>query len=131
MKLLLDTHAFLWWLADSPRLGLSARRAIRDSATIVWVSAASAWEITLKTMIGRLDLGEEPQQVLPRELARYSFRELAVSVAHALAVCDLPPHHRDPVDRMLVAQAVVEQLTLVTADPEIARYDVAILPADA
>ena len=122
--LLLDTHVWLWWLEDNPRLGPQTRAAIgRDEATI-WVSAASAWEIAIKVALGRLDLGEPSEVCLPRELKRSGFRPLAVTVDHAAAVGRLPAHHRDPFDRLLVVQAQMEGLTIVTTDPKIAKYDV-------
>jgi PIN domain nuclease of toxin-antitoxin system len=130
VRLLLDTHAFLWWLADSPRLGAEARKVIADPDARVWLSAASAWEIAIKALLGRLDLGEPPEVVVPRELKRNAFNALAVTVPHALAVRALPPYHRDPFDRLLIAQAQMEQLALVTSEPDIGKYDVAIVPAD-
>lgn len=130
MRLLLDTHAFLWWLADSRRLGREARNAIAEPGAQVWLSAASAWEIAIKALLGRLDLGGPPEVVVPRELKRNAFHALAVTVPHALAVRALPPHHRDPFDRLLIAQARMEQLALVTSDPDIPKYDVTIVPAD-
>jgi len=129
VTLLLDTHVLLWWLDDSPRLGARARAAIADPDNTVWVSAATAWEIAIKTGLGRLELGEPPEDVLPREIERGGFRPLAISVEHALAVRALPLHHRDPFDRMLVAQAMLEDLTLVTRDENIAKYEVATLLA--
>jgi PIN domain nuclease of toxin-antitoxin system len=124
---LLDTHAWLWWLEDSPRLGPQMRTALGRSDAAVWVSAATAWEIAIKVALGRLDLGEPPDVCLPRELARSGFRPLAVRVDHALAVGRLPEHHRDPFDRLLVVQAQMEGLTIVTTDPKITKYDVATL----
>lgn len=130
MTLLLDTHAFLWWLAGSRKLGRRARRAI-ESGDAVWLSAASAWEIAIKAALGRLELAEGPEAALPRELARSGFQPLGISVAHALAAGALPPHHADPFDRMLVAQADAEGLTLVTADDIFDRYGVPTLDAGA
>ena len=127
--LLLDTHAFLWWLDDNPRLGARARAAIADPDNTVLVSAATAWEIAIKTGLGRLELGEPPEDVLPREIERGGFRPLAISVEHALVVRTLPLHHRDPFDRLLIAQAVAEGLRLVTADGAFANYDVGVVDA--
>ncbi len=129
MTLLLDTHAFLWWLDDNSRLGPTARAVIADPDNTVWVSAASAWEIAIKTGLGRLEMSEPPEEVLPREIERGGFRSLAISVEHALAVRTLPPHHRDPFDRLLIAQAKVEDLRLVTADRSFADYDVDLIVA--
>jgi PIN domain nuclease of toxin-antitoxin system len=129
VRLLLDTHALIWWLVDSRRLGPLARRVIVDRDSEVWVSAATAWEISIKTALGRLDLGEPPEECLPRELARCGFRTLGVSFEHALAVLSLPPHHDDPFDRMLVVQAKSEGLTILTVDPRIAAYEVLTMDA--
>ena len=127
MLLLLDTHAFLWWNADDPALGPAARAAIADSDSIVFVSAATAWEIATKRAAGKL--------VAPGDIADWiredGFTDLAVEVEHAILSAELPGHHRDPFDRMLVAQASIEELMLVTSDPEIAKYDVATLDASA
>ncbi len=129
MRLLLDTHAFLWWLEDSPKLGLLAREAIGDSANEVWVSAASAWEIAIKAALGRLKMKEAPEVCLPREMKKNGFRALEISHAHALAVRTLPSLHADPFDRLLVVQSRLEGLTLVTADDFLSRYGVATASA--
>lgn len=131
MTLLLDTQALLWWLGGSPTLGRRARALIADSSSSVWVSAATAWEIAIKAGLGRLDLGEPPEICLPRELDRSGFRALPVTVAHALAVGALPRIHGDPFDRILIVQAVIEGLTLVTSDAEVARYRVSQIDARA
>lgn len=127
--LLLDTHVLLWWLQDSRKLGKQARLAIARPGTLVFVSAATAWEIGIKVALGRLDLGEPPAACLPRELARCAFEPLAITVAHAAAVADLPPVHSDPFDRLLVAQARAEHLQLVTADAVLSGYGVLTLDA--
>lgn len=127
--LLLDTHVLLWWLQDSRKLGAQARDAIARPGTMVFVSAATAWEIAIKVRLGRLDLGEPPAVCLPRELARSAFESLAITPAHALAVADLPPLHSDPFDRLLVTQARLEHLRLVTGDAVLSGYDVPTLDA--
>ncbi len=124
MRLLLDTHALLWWLDDDPRLEQSAADAIAG-AEFVAVSAASAWEIGIKQSIGKLSGPDD----LPAELATNGFTELPVTVAHALAAGGLPPHHADPFDRMLVAQSRMEGLTLVTRDDRLVDYGIAHLRA--
>jgi PIN domain nuclease of toxin-antitoxin system len=129
VRLLLDTHTLLWWLGASRRLGRTARALIASPDSTVWVSAATAWEIAIKTALGRLDLGEPPEVCLPREIERGGFRPLPVGLAHALAVRALPPHHSDPFDRLLIAQAGLEGLTLVTADASIPRYGVPTIDA--
>ena len=129
MKLLLDTHALLWGLAGSPKLGPQARARIVDPASTVWVSAATAWEIAIKAGLGRLDLGEPPEICIPREMERGGFLWLPVTAEHAFGVRTLPMHHGDPFDRLLVAQAGIEGLTLVTADAILSAYRVPLLNA--
>jgi PIN domain nuclease of toxin-antitoxin system len=126
VRLLLDTHTLLWWLADDPRLAEQARTAMGDPANDAFVSAASAWEIAIKAGLGKVSMPDD----LVEQLAANSFTALPVQMTHALAVRHLPDHHRDPFDRLLVAQAQIEGLTLVTADRSIPRYDVAVLAAD-
>ncbi len=123
-RLLLDTHAFLWWISDDPRLSRPAREAIADGRNAVFLSAASAWEMAIKSGLGRLRLPEDLEAFLAEQLRANGFKPLPVTLSHALAVRQLPDHHKDPFDRMLVAQAIREDLTLVSGDAEIARYPV-------
>ena len=123
MNLLLDTHVLLWWLADDGRLSREARATIRDPRSVVYVSAATAWEISIKRALGKLDAPAN----LDTAIADSGFLELPITMAHALAAGDLPDHHTDPFDRMLVAQAISEQLALVTRDEQLARYGVTLL----
>lgn len=125
MRLLLDTHVLLWALTDDARLRPDVRDRIADGRTEVLVSAASAWEIAIKRALGRLQVPGD----LAIQLEAARFEGLDITIDHALAVGDLPDHHRDPFDRLLVAQAQVDRLTLVTHDPQIQRYDVAVLAA--
>ena len=125
MRLLLDTHVLLWALTDDPSLSAAARAAIVDGRNRVVVSAVSAWEITIKRSLGKLRAPAD----LAEEVAAHRFTPLALSLEHALAVGALPDLHRDPFDRLLVAQAGVEGLTIVTRDRAIARYDVDVLGA--
>jgi PIN domain nuclease of toxin-antitoxin system len=120
--LLLDTHVFLWWRTNDPRLNAPARAAIANAA-IAFVSAASAWEAALKMALGRLRLPEPFHTGVDHS----GFRRLAVTFEHAAAAGALPAHHADPFDRMLVAQARMENCTLVTHDRLIAPYHVATL----
>lgn len=122
MKLLLDTHAVLWWQAEDVRLSVAARRAIAG-ADIVWVSAASAWEVAIKTSLGRLRLDES----FAVTVAADDFTELPVTFAHAARLNGLANHHADPIDRLLVAQALVEGATLVTRDRALGEYGVPVL----
>lgn len=125
-RLLLDTQAWLWWQSDDKRLGAGARAAIR-AAGEVRLSAASAWEIAIKTSLGKLEVPEDSDVLA--ELEQDGFQPLAIEIAHAIAVRALPRIHRDPFDRVLVAQARLEGLTLVTADPVLSRYGIAVLDA--
>jgi len=118
MRLLLDTHVFLWWVLDDRRLPASAARAISE-ADAVYVSSASIWEVAIKYGIGKLDA--DPQQ-LAEAIKPSGFDELPVRARHAAAVVSLPAHHNDPFDRLLVAQALAEPLTLVTVDTAVAAY---------
>ncbi len=124
MILLLDTHMLLWWLGDDPTLPGRAADAIADSGTSVVVSAATAWEIAIKRAAGRL---EAPEDLLDALEANH-FEALAITASHAIAAAALPPHHGDPFDRMLVAQARAEGLTVVSVDDRMAAYDVDLLP---
>jgi PIN domain nuclease of toxin-antitoxin system len=121
---LLDTQALLWWLGADPTLSDEARSAISGEEP-VFVSAASVWEVAIKQGIGRLMAPEDLEQ----QLERHQFDPLPISARHALVAGALPHHHDDPFDRMLVAQAQVERLTLVTRDPRISQYEVPILRA--
>jgi len=125
MLLLLDTHAFLWWNADDEALGPKARAAIADPDNVVFVSAASVWEISLKRASGKLDAPGNAAEWIERN----RFAPLAIEIGHAARAPELPRHHTDPFDRMLVAQASIEDYTLVTSDDEIAKYDIDILDA--
>lgn len=127
MRLLLDTHALLWWLADDPELGATARARIGDGGNQIFVSAASAWELEIKRAIGKLAAPGD----LDAAIAASGFDTLAISVGHAIAAGRLPPHHADPFDRMLIAQATAEQLVIITADGAFGAYGVPLLDARA
>jgi PIN domain nuclease of toxin-antitoxin system len=122
MKVLLDTHVLLWWLFDDPALSQPARDAIRDPGNSVLVSAASAWEISTKHRLGKLPEAGEAVGNLPALLRSARMEALPITVEHALAAGALPGPHRDPFDRMLIAQSRLEDLPVVTADPVFGRY---------
>jgi PIN domain nuclease of toxin-antitoxin system len=124
VKLLLDTHILLWWLAAHPSLPADAADAIADPGTEVFVSAASAWEISIKKAAGRLTAPDDLVDVMTAG----DISTLAITAGHALRAGALPPHHTDPFDRMLIAQAHMERLTLVSVDSRFAAYEVALLP---
>jgi PIN domain nuclease of toxin-antitoxin system len=129
VNLLLDTQALLWWKSGSRKLGRQARRAVESGAASVRVSAVSAWEIAVKTAAGRLTLTQPLSAWMPGALEREGFLMLSITVSHAVAVASLPAHHQDPFDRLLIAQARTEGLTLLTSDVVFERYDVPVLDA--
>jgi PIN domain nuclease of toxin-antitoxin system len=124
VRLLLDTHAYLWWLTDDPRLSEPAREAIGVGGSVVHVSAATVWEIAIKSTLGRLELGGAD---IVSEIGANGFSELPISAAHAAAAGVLPRVHADPFDRMLVAQSRLEGLVCVTRDPVFVEYQVPVL----
>lgn len=121
MTLLVDTHLLLWAAGEPKKLSRKARQLLEDPDTQLWFSAASLWEVAIKHGLGRQDFRVEPRR-LRRGLIDNGWRELAISSEHTVATLALPPLHKDPFDRMLVAQAGVEGLTLVTSDDAVARY---------
>ena len=123
MNLLLDTHVLLWWLNDQPTLSKKSQAAIADGKNLVFVSAVVVWEITIKEALGKLEIPRNFKRVLENQ----PFKMLDITVEHAHAVRDLPVHHRDPFDRMLVAQAKVEGFTLVTHDVRLKKYKVSLM----
>ena len=125
MRLLLDTHVLIWWLTGDKRLKALERDAISAAEAIVHVSAASIWEIGIKASLGRIDIRAD----LPRELEDGAFLELPIHWRHARAAGALPRHHDDPFDRMLIAQAQIENLKLVSYDGAFRDYDVSLVPA--
>jgi PIN domain nuclease of toxin-antitoxin system len=128
MRVLLDSHAVLWWASGrASQLTPRAHEVIEDGQTTALVGAGSLYEIALKASIGRLELPDEPEAYLPRLLRRHRFGVLPVVQAHAIRAGSLPWIHRDPWDRLLIAQAMVESLPIVTADPAIGRYDVEVI----
>lgn len=124
MNLLLDTHAFLWFFWDDPQLSPCARGLISNPANRKLVSLASCWEVAVKVSVGKLNLGEPSRSFLAREVARNHFELLPITLEHATEVEGLPFHHRDPFDRLLIAQAIVEKFVLVSADSAFDTYPV-------
>jgi len=123
MNLLLDTHVLLWWLNGHPSLSKKSQSAIADGKNLVFVSAVVVWEIRIKEALGKLEIPRNFKRVLDSQ----PFEMLDITVEHAHAVRDLPLHHRDPFDRMLVAQAKVEGFTLVTHDVRLKKYKVSMI----
>jgi PIN domain nuclease of toxin-antitoxin system len=124
VNLLLDTHTLLWFLADDPLLSGAARKLIEQPANRKFVSVATCWEIAIKVGLKKLDLGEPATTFLPRELAVNHFDLLAIELRHATFVETLPPHHKDPFDRLLVAQSIMEAIPLVSVDAAFDAYGV-------
>ena len=127
MKALLDTHAFLWWISDDPRLSEKAKEIIADGRNELFFSAASGWEISIKAGLGRLEVPEDLQRFISDQLSRNAIQVLPIYLSHALHTGSLPVHHRDPFDRILVSQAILEQIPLLSADLQIPHYPVEVL----
>ena len=124
MRLLLDTHAFLWWVGAGRTLSRRARSAIGSGRNECFVSIATAWEIAIKVSLGSLRVEGSLDRFLPDQIAANGFQPLPIDLRHAARAATLPFHHRDPFDRLLVAQALEEELAVVTADPVFAEYGV-------
>lgn len=121
-RYLLDTHAALFWWKESSELSAPAAAAISQSDNVIYVSVASGWEIATKFRLGKLDLSGDPVAHVPYLMARSDFRPLDVTMAHTLRAGMLPGAHRDPFDRLIAAQALIEDMTVITRDPEIAGF---------
>ena len=131
MRLLLDTHCFLWMQATPEKLAPRVRRRLEDPNTELILSAASAWELAIKVELGKLSLPIEVARYVPTRMAQHGIQALPIDIGHALRAAALPPHHRDPFDRLLVAQAQSERIAIVTADHQLEAYDVRVLWAAA
>lgn len=127
MKLLLDTHTFLWLVEGSPNLSPAAQTALADSANELFLSVASVWELAIKIGNKKLALADPLGGFVGKWTATYQITRLPIDTPHAVAVTGLPDHHRDPFDRILIAQALVEGMTLASADAKLASYPVPIL----
>lgn len=127
MNAILDTHAFLWWNTDDPRLSNRAKSFISDSSNQLFFSAASGWEIGIKYGKGRLELPDPPDLYVANRLVLHQFTPLPIQLTHTLHVYQLPKIHQDPFDRLLISQCQLEKLPLITADTSIQKYDVDII----
>jgi PIN domain nuclease of toxin-antitoxin system len=123
LKLLLDTHAALWWLSDDKRVAESTAAYLTDATNQVLLSAAVVWEVAIKRSLGKLEAPDD----LAATLLDAGAQALPISLEHAAAVRDLPWHHRDPFDRLLIAQAVLERAAVVSTDPALAPYDITVV----
>jgi len=127
MRYLLDTHTFLWWNMDDAQLSSLAKELIADGNNEIFLSAASAWEIAIKTARGRLTLPEDPTRYVSNRLSLHGFQALPVQIHHAVQVYKLPLHHADPFDRLLIAQSQIESMSLISADVEIRKYEIEVI----
>jgi PIN domain nuclease of toxin-antitoxin system len=127
VNILLDTSTLLWWISDGARLSQRVRDVLEDPGNEAFVSVASGWEIAIKQERGRLALPASAERYMPDVIRRFGFELLDIRLVHALRAGSLPVYHRDPFDRLLIAQAQLEDMPLVTADPAIGRYDVELI----
>lgn len=127
MKLLLDTQCWLWWFSQPERLSEEAINQIADETNQIWFSVASVWEIGIKVSIGKLPLPEKIDDYISTRMIQLGARSLEITASHALQASALPLFHRDPFDRMLIAQSQIEGMTLVSADSMFDRYDVSVI----
>ena len=124
MRVLLDTHAYLWWVEDAPTLSGSAKTALANPANECLLSLVSCWEMAIKVSLGKLRLPSTIERFIPQQLADNAFRQLAIDFRHVARVATLPFHHRDPFDRLLAAQALEEDCAIVSGDPIFRKYGV-------
>lgn len=127
MKYLLDTHIFIWWTLDHPKLSGPAKATISDKDNLIYVSSASIWEIAIKSSVGKLSLPESPEIFVRKQLEMNDFNILDITVGHSLGILDLPMHHKDPFDRILIAQAKYENMIIITDDRLIKQYKVNVM----
>ncbi len=127
MKILLDTQCWLWWIATPEKLSQKTCRRIADKHNSVYLSAASSWEIAIKYSIGKLPLPEPPWQFVPKRLARDAITALPIEIMHTLHVADLPQHHKDPFDRLLISQSIQESIPIMTVDEQFEPYGAQII----
>ena len=124
MRALLDTHTFLWWVTNQPQLSETVSSILRDRQNQIFFSAASGWEIAIKAQLGKLEIPSQPEDFIASQLELNSFQVLPIELKHALHIYHLPIHHKDPFDRILIAQCLVDNLTIASCDAQIIRYPV-------
>ncbi len=127
MKAILDTHAFLWWVLDNPKLSGTARNFIIDPDNTIYLSAVSAWEMAIKWSLGKLTLPDQPDSFVRQQLEINNFSPLPIQINHGLYIHELPEIHKDPFDRLLVAQSIIENLLLISTDSVLKKYPVSLL----
>lgn len=124
MDYLLDTHVFLWFASDDIKLSTAAKKIIEDGKNNIYLSSASIWELSIKISIGKLKLKKDINKFIAENIAKYRYIPLSVTIHHALAITKLPEIHKDPFDRMLIAQASIEKMKIITSDGYISKYSV-------
>lgn len=127
MKAILDTHAFLWWVLDNPKLSGTARNFIIDPNNTIYLSAVSGWEMAIKWSMGKLTLPDQPYSFVRQQLEINNFSPLPIQMNHGLYVHELPEIHKDPFDRLLIAQSIIENLLLISTDAVLKKYPVSLL----
>jgi PIN domain nuclease of toxin-antitoxin system len=127
MRYLLDTHAFLWFVLDDKRISTKAKSIIKDSKNEIYFSAASAWEMSIKIRLGRLTIEEELEPFIVKQLAENIFSTLPITIFHSFYTSKLPDIHKDPFDRMIIAQSQLENMSLISKDKDIKKYKVQIV----
>ena len=127
MKYLLDTHAFLWFVTDNDKLSSNARSIIKNSNNEVYFSAASAWEMSIKVRLGRLTIEEELEPFIIKQLSENNFSTLSITIFHSIYTSKLPDIHKDPFDRMIIAQSQVEDMPLISKDKNIEKYKIPVV----
>jgi PIN domain nuclease of toxin-antitoxin system len=127
MKYLLDTMVWLWSLGPTDKIGRAGLEILTNGEEEIYLSAASAWEVAIKTQLGKFTLAEPPGTYVPKRLSAQGIRSLSITQTHSLKVYDLPSHHRDPFDRLIIAQAIFENMTILTADRAFTNYPVEVL----
>lgn len=130
MKILLDTHIFLWMFLNPSRISANVEFLLKDKSNEIFLSAISSWEIAIKYSVGKLKLPDAPEIYVPERIKRANLRRLEISHEHTLAIANLPPIHKDPFDRLLITQANVENLTLLSADSVFSSYSVKLIDAN-
>jgi PIN domain nuclease of toxin-antitoxin system len=124
MKYLLDTHAFLWFAEDNMRLSKTAKEIIADYRNNIYLSSASVWEISIKISIGKLKLKKDLNKFISENIIQYGFTPIAVTIPHTIEIAKLPEIHKDPFDRILIAQSIVEKIQIITSDKYINKYNI-------
>lgn len=124
MRYLLDTHSLIWFIGGDDQLSVRARRVIEDESNELFISVASLWEMAIKFSIGKLDLGRPFEELFPSELEKNSIEVQSITVDHLKNVCNLPFHHRDPFDRLIIVQSHVEKLPIISVDAIFGKYGV-------